>query len=81
MLILSQATTSILLMCALVLANLLVLMDTLDDIHLWLQRGRMTRALYKANGICKQLSCHFNVRDGTVLQNRLQFDQSVSLYY
>lgn len=82
--LISPATTSVLLMCAFLLANLLLMMVTImnfDDIHLWLRHGSKTRALYKASGIVLAM---FNLATFTfeiILLNRFISDLSIPFYY
>ena len=82
--LISPATTSVLLMCAFLLANLLLMMVTImnfDDIHLWLRRGSKSRALYKASGIVLAM---FNLATFTfeiILLNRFISDLSIPFYY
>ena len=77
-------STSILLMCAFILANLLIMIVALlcfDDVFLWLQSGDKLRSLYVASGIVLA-----TVNLGTficeiVLLNQFIAHPTISMYY
>ena len=77
-------STSILLMCAFILANLLIMIVALlcfDDVFLWLQNGDKLRSLYVASGIVLAI-----VNLGTficeiVLLNQFIAHPTISMYY
>ena len=84
--LISPVSTSILLMCAFILANLLVMIIALlcfDDIFLWLQGGEKSRALYIASGAMLAIINVVTFIGEIKFLNQLISDQNlmISTYY
>ena len=82
--LIGPVSTSILLMCAFILANLLVMIVALlsfDDIFLWLQGGEKSRALYVASGAVLVIINVVTFIGEIKLLNQFISDQMISMYY
>ena len=82
--LIGPVSTSILLMCAFILTNLLVMIVALlcfDDIFLWLQGGEKSRALYVASGAVLAIINVVTFIGEIKLLNQFISDQMISMYY
>lgn len=82
--LISPASTSILMMCALLLANLLVLMVAMmffDSVFLSLQSGDKLRALYMASGVILTMLNIITFVCEVVLLNQIISEANVLVYY
>ena len=82
--LIGPVSTSILLMCAFILANLLVMIVALlsfDDIFLWLQGGEKSRALYVASGAVLAIINVVTFIGEIKLLHQFISDQMISMYY
>ena len=81
--LIGPGATSMLLMCAFLLANLLILIVAVlffDETFLWLQKGRNTKALYMASGIILAiLNCVTFICEIMLLNQSTE--PMISLYY
>ena len=77
-------STSILLMCAFILANLLLMIVALlffDSTYLWLQGGEKSRALYVASGVVLAIVNVVTFGCEIKLMHEFISDQLISMYY
>ena len=82
--LIGPVSTSILLMCAFILVNLLVMIKALlffDDTFLWLQSGDKLRAFYIASGIVLAIVNVITFVSEVKLLNQFILHPMISMYY
>lgn len=82
--LISRSSTSLLLMCAFLFANLLVLMVVLmffGDTFLWLQSSNESRTIYVASGVVLALLNHITFVFEIILINQFISKPEISVYY